>query len=141
VIAGKTGKKISRADVEEATGSPTGELVRDFVGALVAKDAGKAFAAISLIRQKSFDPKLFLELSTSLVRLALLAKLGVASETLVEASDEDKKFLHALAADKASVVDSKLLRAFLGAYAYVGVSPIRELPLELLVLDVVEQGK
>ena len=36
-----------REDVEEATGSPKSELVRDFGSALAHKDAGKAFAVVS----------------------------------------------------------------------------------------------
>ncbi len=140
VIASGVGKKITRTDVEEATGAPSGQLVRDFVGALVRKDSAAAFAAIAAIRAKSFDPKLFLELSTSLVRLALLSKMAIP-KALDGASEEDKALIQALAADKASVVDSKLLRALLSAFDYVGVSPIQELPLELLVLDVIEQGK
>jgi len=131
VIAGVKGKKIIREDVEEATGSPKSEMVRDFVGALVKKDASKAFKVIEEIRKKNFDPKLFLELLLSLVRLTLLEKMSVSSATAI-ASDEDKKFI----SDKKAVVDSKLLRTILGAHEYVGVSHIRELPLELLVLDV-----
>jgi DNA polymerase-3 subunit gamma/tau len=141
VVASLSGKKkISRTDVEEATGAPSGQLVRDFVGALVRKDSAAAFAGIAAVRAKSFDPKLFLELSTSLVRLALLSKMAIP-KALDGASEEDKALIQALAADKASVVDSKLLRALLSAFDYVGVSPIQELPLELLVLDVIEQGK
>lgn len=143
VIAGidtKAGKKIGRDMVEEATGSPKSVMVRDFVGALAQKNATKAFAVISSIRAKSFDPKLFLELSLSLVRLSLLHKMAVPN-ILANSSGEDQDFIAAMLADKAAVVDSKLLRAFLVAFDYVGVSPIRELPLELLVLDVVGEGK
>ncbi|HEY0908514.1 MAG TPA: DNA polymerase III subunit gamma/tau [Candidatus Paceibacterota bacterium] len=140
VIAGISGKKIDRDMVEEATGSPKSEMIREFVSALAHKDAAKAFAVIGKIRAKSFDPKLFLELSLSLVRLSLLHKMSVPN-ILANSSDEDKSFIDALLADKAASVDSKLLRAFLGAFDYVGVSPIRELPLELLVLDAVGEGK
>jgi DNA polymerase-3 subunit gamma/tau len=140
VIAGVSGKKITRDDVEEATGSPKSELVRNFVSALALKNSAGAFEVISKIREKSFDPKLFLELSLSLVRLSLLHKMGVLN-ILSNSSDEDKSFIDTLLANKAAQVDSRLLRAFLGAFDYVGVSPIRELPLELLVLDVVAEGK
>ena len=140
VIAGITGKKITRDDVEEATGSPKSEMVRNFVGALAEKNTTKAFDVIGKIREKSFDPKLFLELSLSLVRMALLQKMGVTG-AVAQASDEDKAFIDTILANKTVVVDSKLLRALLGAFDYVGVSPIRELPLELLVLDVLGEGK
>ena len=140
VIAGIAGKKITRADVEEATGSPKSEMVRDFVGALAEKNTTKAFDVIGKIREKSFDPKLFLELSLSLVRQTLLYKMGVAG-TLDHASDEDKVFIDTVLGNKVALVDSKLLRTMLGAFDYIGVSPIRELPLELLVLDVVGEGK
>ncbi len=140
VIAGVKGKKINRDDVEEATGSPKSELVRSFVSALADKNPAQAFAVIAEIRNKNFDPKLFLELTLSLVRMALLEKMSVP-RAMTGASDEDKKFIADKIADKKTVIDSKLLRIILGAYDYIGVSPIRELPLELLVLDVVEQGK
>jgi len=131
VIAGIKGKKISIADVEEATGSPKSELVRDFVGALVDKNAPQAFKVIGEIREKNFDPKLFLELILSLTRLALLEKMSVP-DISANASGEDQKFI----ADKKSNIDSKLLRTILGTFDYVGISHIRELPLEMLVLDV-----
>ena len=147
VIAGKQGeknKKISRDDVERATGSPKSELVRNFVGALVSKNTAKAFEVIAEVRKKNFDPKLFLELTLSLVRMTLLEKMSVPG-AIAEASDEDKKFIADKIADKKTAIDSRLLRTILGAYDYIGVSPIRELPLELLALDVcgalTEQGK
>lgn len=139
VIAGISGKKITKEDVEEATGAPKSELVREFVSGLANKDAKKAFAALGKLRSKAFDPKLFLELSVSSVRLALFAKMGVSSDLLEQASDEDKKFFKEISAK----VDSKLLRSLLGSFDYIGVSPIRELPLELAVLDIAgekEQG-
>lgn len=139
VIAGKqgdNGKKISRDDVEEATGSPKSEMVRNFVSALADKNTALAFAVIAEIRKKNFDPKLFLELTLSLVRLTLLQKMFVPG-VLAGASEEDRKFI----AEKKSAIDSKLLRAILGAFDYIGVSPIRELPLELLVLDIAGEGK
>ena len=136
VIAGADGKKISRENVEEATGSPKSELVREFVGALASKDSKKAFDAIGRVRAKSFDPKLFLELAVSLARYSLFVKMGVANDVTEQASDEDKKF----AKETGAKVDSKLLRNLLGAFDYVGVSPIRELPLELLVLDVIGEN-
>ncbi len=139
VIAG-TGNakktKIAREDVEEATGSPKSELVRAFVLALAKKDAPGALGAIAKVKEKSFDPKLFLELSLSLIRLALLQKMGAAGPALAQASDEDQKFVKATLADGGAVVDSKLLRGLLGAFDYLSVSPIKELPLELAVLDI-----
>ncbi len=141
----KGGAKISRSDVEEATGAPRSGLVRDFVGALTRKDGPAAFAALAAAKEKSFDSKLFLELSLSLVRLALLHKMGAAG-ALDQASEEDKAFIKSAFVGEAgkagAVIDSNLLRALLRAYDHLGVSPIRELPLELAVLDIVggDQG-
>ena len=143
VIAGKEGKdkNISRQDVEEATGSPRSELVRKFVEALAEKDSPKAFEVIGEIKSRSFDPKLFLELSLSLVRLALFEKMDVKSNVLIQASEEDREFVKELVSRKTASVNSKMLRTLLGAFDYIGVSPVRELPLELAVLDVVgEEG-
>lgn len=140
VIAGVEGKKVTLESVEEATGSPKSELIRAFVGALAEKDSAAAFAAIGKAREKSLDPKLFLELTLALVRVALLAKMAVPG-AFAHSSDEDKKFVETALAKKTASVDSRLLRTLLGALDYVGASPIRELPLELAVLDVIEQGK
>ncbi|MDP1625145.1 MAG: DNA polymerase III subunit gamma/tau [bacterium] len=139
---GKSGdKKISREDVEEATGSPKSELVRAYVGALAEKDAAAAFKAIAEVRKKSFDPKLFLELSLSLARLALMVKIGASSDALQQASDEDMEFAKALSTSAKGHADSKLIRTLLGAYDYIGIAGIRELPLELAVVDCIEAGK
>jgi DNA polymerase-3 subunit gamma/tau len=137
VIAGISGKKITRDDVEEATGSPKSEIIRSFVWALAERSAKDAFAVLGKMRSKSFDPKLFLELAVSMVRLALFVKMGVSNDIVEQASDEDKKFLKEVSAK----VDSKLLRALLGSFDYVGVSPIRELPLELAVLEIAGEEK
>ncbi|HVU06383.1 MAG TPA: DNA polymerase III subunit gamma/tau [Candidatus Paceibacterota bacterium] len=136
---GKGAAKIIRDDVEEATGSPKAELVREFIGALASKDAKSAFGSIAKVKEKSFDPKLFLELSLSLARLALLQKIA-GEEATQGASDEDKKFI-AKALAEGLALDSKLLRGLLGAFDYIGSSPIRELPLELAVLDIVGEEK
>jgi DNA polymerase-3 subunit gamma/tau len=140
-IAGLEGKKITRAHVEEATGAPKSEFVRDFLLALATKDAKTAFKALAEVKRRSFDPKLFLDLSVSLARLALLEKMDVQSDARDQASEEDKTFVKALVGNAKAVVDSKLLRALLGAFDLVSVSPIKELPLELTVLDVAGEGK
>lgn len=136
VIAGVRGKKISRDDVEEATGSPKSEMVREFVGALALKDGPGAFAVLSKVKAKSFNPKLFLELSLSLSRLGLLIKMGEN----VEASAEDIAFVKGILSRGGAALDSKLLRGLLGAFDYVDISPIRELPIELAVLDIVGEA-
>lgn len=144
VIAGldkSDGKKISRDMVEEATGSPKSELIRAYVGALAEKDIKAAFTAIAELRKKSFDPKLFLELSLSLARLALIVKIGVSSDALQQASDEDMEFAKKLSTSEKGQVGSKLVRDLLGAYDYIGIAGIRELPLELAAIDAVQEGK
>lgn len=140
-IAGLEGKKITRAHVEEATGAPKSEFVRAFVLALAERDASKAFDALAAVSRRSFDSKLFLELSVSLARLALLEKMSVDSDARAQASAEDIEFAKELVSNKKAVVDSKLLRALLGAFETVGISPVRELPLELVILDVTGEGK
>jgi len=135
---------ISREDVEEITGSPRAELVRDFALALVVKDRPSAFTVITKVKEKSFDPKLFLELVLSLIRLTLLHKMGAAGDgktgLFAQASAEDQKFIKDILEKSQATIDSKLLRVLLGAFDYIGVSPIRELPLELAVLDIVGEG-
>ncbi len=140
VIAGVSGKKITRKDVEEATGSPKAELVRSFVESLVTKNAQGAFATIALLREKSFDTKLFLELCLSYVRMMLFYKMSLPN-ALVQASPEDKEVIEALFKKGTVAIDSKLLKSILTACEYVSISPVAELPLELLVLDVVPEGK
>ncbi|HVT75023.1 MAG TPA: DNA polymerase III subunit gamma/tau [Candidatus Paceibacterota bacterium] len=135
--SGKGAAKIAREDVEEATGSPKAELVREFVGALAAKDAAAAFAVIAKVKAKSFDPKLFLELSLSLARLGLVQKIaGDKGTVIAQASEEDRAFIANILSDTSASLDSKLVRGLLGAFDYIGSSPIRELPLELATLDI-----
>jgi len=138
---GKNGKKITREIVEEATGSPKSELVRAYVGALIEKDSKAAFSAIQTIRKQSFDPKLFLELSLSLTRLALMTKIGVAEDVIADASEEDRNFVQDLAKNNKGNADSVLIKQLLGAYEYVGVAGIQELPLELVAIDLMGEAK
>lgn len=140
VMSSVKGTKVSRDDVERVTGSPRAELVRTFLEALVTRDAERALGAVSELSTHASDPKLFLDLVTSRARLALLARIAPqsAARDLGDVSSEDRVLITTLSRGEGGVT-AGLLRSLLGAYDLIGTSPVPELPLELLVAEVIEQ--
>ena len=139
--AGAKGKKISREDVEQVTGSPRAEIVRAFIEALAKKDAEAALSAIADLKKHSSDPKLFLDLVTAKSRVILLARIAPAAAKahLADTSKEDREFIEKLAKDSTNAVGATFLRSILSAYDLIGATPISELPLELLVAELTQQ--
>ncbi len=132
VLAATSGK-IARADVEAVTGSPRGELVRNFVAGLAARDAAKSLAALNAAVADTVDIALFTTLVLNLTRATLLSRVGspVHSDTL---SEEDKKFV--VANQHAAGISSKTLTELLGAAVALRSTPISQLPLELAVVNI-----
>jgi len=141
VMSGAKSKKISREDVERATGSPRAEIVRKFIEALAKRDAEGALSAVAELKTNASDPKLFLDLVTARARIILLARIAPAAAKahLADTSKEDRECIERLAKDSTNAIGATFLRSILSAYDLVGATPISELPLELLVAELTQQ--
>jgi len=132
---GKAGKKLSREEVEKATGAPKREQVHSLINALAVGERGKALEAIEKAVNTGADMKLFLELvlealrATFLIRYAPELRASLADELGTDEFSALEKF-----AKEKGITHTTML-AFLNAAERIRYAPIPALPLELAVLE------
>jgi DNA polymerase-3 subunit gamma/tau len=141
VLAVSKDKKVDVAEVEAVSGAPRGEMVRQLLGALAAKDAPAALAAIEEAVRENVDMRTLTKLLIHRMRVVLLLRF---------APDLGKTLAHELTeADLALTkevvknpgVTSDTLRALLEAYERMAYAAVPHLPLELAVIDSVGNTK
>lgn len=140
VLTAAPDKKLTRVEVEQATGAPKRELVYALMSALAAGERGKALSAIEKASKSGADMKLFLELLIESLRNALLIRYAsdLHTQLLEELGQEEFASLSAFAKEK-GIVHQTLL-AFLTANDRIRYAPIPEIPLELAVFELLPEA-
>lgn len=130
-------KKITREEVEVVTGAPKAELVRDILEALVDKNLEKGIKAVHKAGEINADMKLFAKLILERLRFLFLIRLkaGMDSYITEQVSEDDFKFLKALADKVGTNLTADILLRFITAYEDSGRTSIPELALELALAD------
>lgn len=137
VLTVSVDKKLSREEVEQATGAPRRELVHALVAALAAGERGKALTAVKSAEKAGADVKLYLALVLEALRAALLIR------SAPDLRDELKEELGADEYDalaKYAGVTHAMLLAFLTAAERIRFAPIPALPLELAIYELYPDG-
>jgi len=137
------GKKLTREEVEQATGAPKREQVHALINALAAGERGKALEAIERAGKADVDMKLFLELvletlrATLLIRYAPELRASLADEFGADEFAALEKFAQENPSTKlgAGGITHATMLAFLTAAERIRYAPIPALPLELAVLE------
>src|SRR3989344_4967507 len=137
------GKKLTREEVEQATGAPKREQVHALINALAAGERGKALEAIERAGKADVDMKLFLELvletlrATLLIRYAPELRASLANEFGADEFAALEKFAQENPSTKlgAGGITHATMLAFLTAAERIRDAPIPALPLELAVLE------
>ncbi|MBI3572062.1 DNA polymerase III subunit gamma/tau [Candidatus Kaiserbacteria bacterium] len=141
VSAVSADKKLSREEVERATGAPKRELVHALINALAAGERGKALAAIENAANSGADMRLFLELTLEALRAVLLIRYAPDLRASLEqelGADEFtalEKFAKGSGLPAQAGITHATLLAFLEASERIRYAPIPTLPLELAVLE------
>jgi DNA polymerase-3 subunit gamma/tau len=136
VLSSSSNKKVEVSEVEMVTGAPPRALVFQLVKALAEEKVEDALAAVSAASVGGVDMKLFLALVLDVLRACLLAAHAPRmKETLKEQYGED--FEKLLSWGKARIT-LKTLSAFLLAHREIKFAVIPELPLELAILDLLD---
>lgn len=132
------GRKVNREEVEKITGAPPGTLVNDFILAVAEKNLDRGLSATHRAAGQNIDMKIYLKLVLRKLRMALLLKFAevTAKEFMEDLTDDDKKFLMALAKEKGGNITSATLLTFLDAYQQIDYAFIPELPLELALIKI-----
>ena len=141
VFASSPDKKLSREEVEKATGAPRREQVHALISALAKGERGKALEAIEKAAKAGADMRLFLELVLEAIRSTLLIRYAPelrASLPLELGADEFsvlEKFAQPDVGPPRSYITHATMLAFLTAAERIRYAPIPALPLELAVLE------
>lgn len=135
VLASASGKKLSRAEVEQATGAPKQEQVHALVAAIAAGERGGALAAIERAAAGGADMRLFLELTIEALRTTLLIRYAaeLRESIRLEVGEDEYVALEKFAKEKG--ITHAALLAFLTASDRIRYAAIASLPLELAVLE------
>ena len=143
VFASSADKKLTRAEVEIATGAPKQEQIHALISALAEGERGKALSAIESTAKSSADMKLYLELvlealrSTLLIRYAPDLRASLQSDLGADEFSALEKFAKENPSTKlgAGGITHSTMLAFLNASERIRYAPIPALPLELAVME------
>ncbi len=136
VLAVSKGKKIAIEDVEEVSGAPRGELVRELLSSIAKKDAGAALKALQSSIKDNMDARTLAKLLIHRLRIVLLIRYApdLAVSLSEELTEADRGTAEALS--KEPGINSDTLRIMLDAYGKMAYAAVPFLPLELAVIDI-----
>lgn len=132
-------KKISLDDIERITGAPKRKLVRDYINGILSSDIEMGMKAIKQIVDQNSDTELFATLILELFRALLLYR--VAPEVFnsqMDLSDEDQVFIKDMTGKYKERITSQTLYRLLTMYEETRNAYVTQLPLELAVIDLIE---
>lgn len=143
VVSFSEGKKITMNDIVSTTGAPSRTLVEDFLTAIATNDIEKGFKAIRSANGENMDMEVYLKIIISNLRYALILRYvpKMKEEIAEKISESDLEFLVNLVALKSPYISSNTLSVLLGAYQKIRTSFIKELPLELALVEILEVEK
>lgn len=137
VLSYSSDKKIARSEVELVTGAPRSELVNGLLKAISEGVIEKALVHVSKTVEANIDFVTFQKLLLDKVRaVMLLRNASTLTASIKEKfNDEDFALLEKLSQETESKINSKTLSALLGAYADTPYAYIKQLPLELALVE------
>lgn len=136
-LASSTDKKLTRSEVEKATGAPRHMLVHALAAALSEGNQEQALSTIRTVADQDIDMMLYLSLVLEYVRQVLLLRHAPELRKAIEEELGEDAHAEALVLAKAegSKLTHETLKAFLDASGRMRFAPIPSLPLELAVLE------
>ena len=139
VLAVSDEKKIESKDVEEVTGAPTGEIVRNLLSGIAKKDTSMALKAIRQTVSENMDARILAKLLLLRMRAVLLLRYApdLADVMLEEVTEADVELAKSLVKDPG--ITSETLRRLLEAYGAMAYAAVQHLPLELAIIDICEK--
>ncbi|MES2994817.1 MAG: DNA polymerase III subunit gamma/tau [Patescibacteria group bacterium] len=142
VLASVTDKKVSREDVERATGAPKHSLVLTLLKSLAEGNQGDALMAIRTADSAGVDMQLYLTLLLEALRHVLLIRHApeLKTELATELGSDAYGELETLAKAAGSRISHATLHTFLDAASRIRFSPVPALPLELAVLELMNHA-
>ncbi|QSH39518.1 DNA polymerase III subunit gamma/tau [Candidatus Kaiserbacteria bacterium] len=139
VLSYSTDKKITRSEVESVTGAPRAELIHELLTAISEGVLDDALASIHGAVEVNVDFATFLKLILDRVRAVILMRNSKKMESSLQNqfSEEEFEFLQKLSQVSDTKLNSKALTAILGAYVDTPHAYIKQLPLELALIEAI----
>lgn len=143
VISFSNNKKISLKDIEEVTGSPNDTLVNNFLDAIAIKDIEKGFQSIKKASEENLDMSVYLKMILSKLRYALMLRYAPKTKKDIEGiiSESDMVYITNLIASKPEHISSSTLSILLNTYQSLKNAVISELPLEMALVEILNERK
>ncbi|MEI7689153.1 MAG: DNA polymerase III subunit gamma/tau [Candidatus Nomurabacteria bacterium] len=143
VISFSDNKKISLKDIEEVTGSPNDTLVNNFLDSIATKDIEKGFQCIKKASEDNLDMSVYLKMILSKLRYALMLRYAPKTKKDIEGviSENDMVYIINLIASKPEHISSSTLSILLNTYHSLKNAVINELPLEMALVEILNERK
>ncbi len=133
------GKMIDADIIAESFGVPNSVLLGSLVKAIVLRDAESAKSALHAPHFMQMNHELLLSLLLGRIRAVHMLKHKMTTKADVEKTfgTDEAKALEAIALDAGNTLSSARIVKLLDAAVMVKRSPVKSLPLELAILDIV----
>ncbi len=141
VISTSADKKITAEEVEAITGAPRSALIDSIIIAIAEEDIEKALIAVHKAAESNINMKMFVKLILAKLRFILLLRFAKSMESMIkdEVDKDDFEFLKKMSDSKNTAISSKTLLTLLEAYSKLDLSYVAHLPLELALIEMMEQ--
>jgi DNA polymerase-3 subunit gamma/tau len=138
----ENGSTITRSQVEELTGAPTMEFIKELLQALSDKSLANGLASIERASAQNADMRIVLKLVIVYLRYILLLRYAPEMKDIIRerVGETELQFLKELLKTKSDALSSKTLARLLDAYQAMRVAFIPEVPLELALIDILGQN-
>ena len=143
VISFAQTKKISLADIQEVTGSPDTLLVDEFLNAIAHSDIERCFITIKKASDQNIEIEVYLKMILAKLRYALMLRYAPKTRDEIASiiSEHDMVYITELIAPKPEHISSITLSILLDAYQSQKSAVISELPLEMALVEILNEGK
>ena len=143
VISFSLNNKISFKDIEEVTGSPDETLVNNFLNSIAIKDIEKGFLCIKKASEENLDMSVYLKMILAKLRYALMLRYAPKTKKDIEGviSENDMIFISSLVSSKPEHISSATLSVLLNTYQSLKNAVISELPLEMALVEILNERK
>lgn len=136
-------KKISKEFVENITGTPKTTLVNSLMSAIGEKDLEKSLSVLSSAVEENLDMNLYLKLVIMKFRLAMVKRYapGLKEKMKGDHSQDDLEFIDNLISkeNKGVMFNPRVLTRLLEAYKDLEYSFIKELPIQIALVEILEE--
>ncbi len=132
--------KLVRETIEQLTGAPKREQVHELISALAKGERAKALVTIEETSKSGIDMKIFLELILETLRNTLLLRYAPELKTQLARDSGSDELVSIENFAKEKGITHETMLAFLTASDRIRYAPIPSLPLELAVLELMEES-